>query len=157
MTFCARCLTVAVALTAAFGTATLAQSRPPGRAVRRVVDSLAHAYIDAQRSPAVSIEILRGRDTIVRAGYGFADLEQQVGASPSTLYQIGSITKQFAAAAVMRLVEAGRINLDTSISGNITGLPTEWRRGGVRPPPNHTPGIPRVRGIGPRWLSRWRE
>src|SRR6266566_859586 len=97
MTLCARSLTVAVALTATFGAATVAQSRPPIRAVRRAVDSLAHAYIDTQRSPAVSIEILRGADTVVRAGYGLADLEQQVGASPSTLYQIGSIKKQFAA------------------------------------------------------------
>src|SRR5213083_1107398 len=132
MTLCARSLTVAVALTAVFGAATVGQSRPPVRAVRRVVDSLAHAYIDAQRSPAVSIEILRGRDTVVRAGYGFADLEQQVGASPSTLYQIGSITNQFAAAAVMRLVETGRINLDDSISGYINGLPADWRRVSVR-------------------------
>src|SRR5438046_2918114 len=137
MTFCARSLTVAVAMTAAYGAATVAQSRPPVRAVRRVVDSLAHAYIDAQRSPAVSIEILQGTDTIVRAGYGLADLEQQVGASPSTLYQIGSITKQFAAAAVMRLVEAGRINLDDSISGYISGLPTDWRRVSVRQLLNH--------------------
>ena len=157
MTFCARSLTVAVTLTAAFGTASLAQSRPPVRAVRRVVDSLARAYIDAQRSPAVSIEILRGRDTIVRAGYGFADLEQQVGAAPSTLYQIGSITKQFAAAAVMRLVEAGRINLDDSISDYVSGLPTDWRRVSVRQLLNHTSGIPSMTDIGPRWLSRWRE
>src|SRR5258705_10232525 len=142
MPLSARSLTVAVALTAAFGPATLAQARPPVRAVRRVVDSLAHAYIDAQRSPAVSIEILRGRDTIVRAGYGFADLEQQVGAAPSTLYQIGSITKQFAAAAVMRLVEAGRINLDDSISGYISGLPTDWRPAGGRPARSPTPRLP---------------
>ncbi len=157
MTFCARSLTVAVAMTAAYGAATVAQSRPPVRAVRRVVDSLAHAYIDAQRSPAVSIEILQGTDTIVRAGYGLADLEQQVGASPSTLYQIGSITKQFAAAAVMRLVEAGRINLDDSISGYISGLPTDWRRVSVRQLLNHTSGIPSMTDIGPRWLNRWRE
>jgi len=84
----------------------------------------------------------------VRAGYGFADLEQQVGASPSTLYQIGSITKQFAAAAVMRLVEAGRINLDDSISGYISGLPTDWRRVSVRQLLNHTSGIPSMTDIG---------
>ena len=152
-----RSLIVAVAMTAAYGAATAAQSRPPVRAVQRVVDSLAHTYIEAQHAPAVSIAILRGSDTIVRAGYGFADLEQQVGASPSTLYQIGSITKQFAAAAVMRLVEAGRINLDDSISGYISGLPTDWRRVSVRQLLNHTSGIPSMTDIGPRWLNRWRE
>lgn len=125
--------------------------------VRRVVDSLAHAYITAQRAPGVSIEILRGSDTVVRAGYGLADLEQQVPASPATVYQIGSVTKQFAAAAVMRLVEAGRISLDDSMSVYISGLPTEWRRVSVRQLLNHTSGIPSMTDIGPRWLSRWRE
>src|SRR5213592_663891 len=157
MTLCARSLTVAAALTAVFGAATVGQSRPPVRAVRRVVDSLAHAYIDAERSPAVSIEILRGRDTIVRAGYGFADLEQQVGASPSTLYEIGSITKQFTAAAVMRLVEAGRIRLDDSIGAYVGDLPLAWRRVSVRQLLNHTSGIPSMTDIGQRWVRRWRE
>lgn len=157
MIFFTRSLTVAVALTAASAAATRAQSRPPVAVVKHTVDSLAQAYISAQRAPGVSIEILRGRDTVVRAGYGFADLEQRVPASPATVYQIGSITKQFAAAAVMRLVEAGRIKLDDSISAYIDGLPTGWRRVTVRQLLNHTSGIPSMTDIGPRWVTRWRE
>ncbi|MGH7520821.1 MAG: serine hydrolase domain-containing protein [Gemmatimonadales bacterium] len=156
MIFCARSFAVASVI-AAIGTSALAQARQPVQDVRRVVDSLAHAYITAQRAPGVSIEILRGRDTVVRAGYGLADLEQQVPASPATLYQIGSITKQFAAAAVMRLVEAGRIHLDDSLSAYIDGLPTGWRRVTVRQLLNHTSGIPSMTDIGPRWVTRWRE
>lgn len=134
-----------------------AQSRPTASRVRTVVDSLAHAYLDARRSPGLSIEVVRGRDTLVRAGYGFADLEQQVAASPLTLYQIGSITKQFTAAAVMRLVEAGRIRLDDSIAAYIPDLPIPWRRVTVRQLLNHTSGIPSYTDIGERWVRRWRD
>lgn len=160
MTSYAHSLSVALAMTAACVVPTLAQSRPPRPpvpAVRRIVDSLALAYIAANRAPGVSIEILRGTDTLVRTGYGFADLEQRVPASPSTLYQIGSITKQFAAAAVMRLVETDRVHLDDSLSRYINGLPTPWRRVTVRQLLNHTSGIPSMTDIGPRWTSRWRE
>lgn len=135
----------------------VAQARPASSRVRAVVDSLARAYVDARHSPGLSIEVIRGRDTLVRAGYGFADLEQQVAASPSTLYEIGSITKQFTAAAVMRLVEAGRIRLDDSIATYIGDLPSPWRRVSVRQLLNHTSGIPSYTDIGERWLRRWRE
>src|SRR5439155_392665 len=117
-------------------------ARPAASRVRTIVDSLAHAYLDAGHSPGLSIEVVRGQDTLVRAGYGFADLEQRVAASPSTLYEIGSITKQFTAAAVMRFVEAGRIRLDDSIAAYVGDLPLRWRRVSVRQLLNHTSGIP---------------
>ncbi|TMI76533.1 MAG: beta-lactamase family protein [Bacillati bacterium ANGP1] len=135
----------------------IAQARPAANRVRTIVDSLAHAYLDARRSPGLSIEVVRGRDTLVRAGYGFADLEQRVAASPSTLYEIGSITKQFTAAAVMRLVEAGRLRLDDSIAAYLGDLPLPWRRVSVRQLLNHTSGIPSMTDIGERWVRRWRE
>src|SRR5207249_1997011 len=135
----------------------VAQARPAASRVRTIVDSLAHAYLDAGHSPGLSIEVVRGRDTLVRAGYGLADLEQQVAASPSTLYEIGSITKQFTAAAVMRLVEAGRIRLDDSIGAYVGDLPLAWRRVSVRQLLNHTSGIPSMTDIGQRWVRRWRQ
>src|SRR5206468_5509328 len=75
--------------------------------VRHTVDSLAKAFLDRREAPGVSIVAIRGRDTLVSAGYGFADLENSVPATPHTVYRIGSITKQFTSAAVMQLVEAG--------------------------------------------------
>ncbi|PYO60879.1 MAG: hypothetical protein DMD70_07955 [Gemmatimonadetes bacterium] len=135
----------------------VAQARPAASRVRTIVDSLAHAYLDAGHSPGLSIEVVRGQDTLVRAGYGFADLEQRVAASPSTLYEIGSITKQFTAAAVMRFVEAGRIRLDDSIAAYVGDLPLRWRRVSVRQLLNHTSGIPSMTDIGQRWVRRWRE
>lgn len=134
-----------------------AQKRPSVSTVRASIDSLARAYLDAGRSPGLSIEVVRGKDTLVRAGYGLADLEQHVSASPMTVYQIGSITKQFTAVSVMQLVEAGRIRLDDSVATYVTDLPETWRRVTVRQLLNHTSGIPSMTDIGERWVRRWRE
>jgi CubicO group peptidase (beta-lactamase class C family) len=86
------------------------QSMPSKAQVSRVVDSLARAFItDKDRgSPGVSIEVVRGSDTLVMNGWGMADLENDVPATAQTVYRIGSITKQFTSSAVMQLVQDGR-------------------------------------------------
>jgi len=135
----------------------IGQAPPAAAVVRARVDSLARAFLDTRQTPGLSIQVVRGRDTLVRAGYGLADLEQSVPASASTLYEIGSITKQFTAASVMRLAEAGKIVLDDSIAAYVPGLPAAWRRVTVRQLLNHTSGIPSYTNIGPPWVHRWRE
>ena len=133
------------------------QGLPAAAVVRARVDSLARAFLDTRQTPGLSIQVVRGPDTLVRAGYGLADLEQTVPASASTLYEIGSITKQFTAASVMRLVEAGKVVLDDSIAAYVPNLPMAWRRVTVRQLLNHTSGIPSYTDIGERWIRRWRE
>ena len=125
----------------------------PG-ALRRTVDSLAKAFIAAREAPGVSIVVVRGRDTLVSEGYGLADVENAVPATPHTMYRIGSITKQFTAAGVMQLVESGRVRLDDSIGSYLPALPARWRPATVRQLLNHTSGIPSYTDLGPRWLKR---
>jgi D-alanyl-D-alanine carboxypeptidase len=129
--------------------------RPPAAVVRARVDSLARAFLAGRGAPAVSIQVVRGRDTLVRAGYGMADLEQGVPATAATVYRIGSITKQFTSAAVMRLVEQGRLALDDSIATYLPRLPTAWRPVTVRQLLNHTSGIPSYTDLGERWRRLW--
>jgi len=123
-------------------------------AVRHAVDSLANAFLASKEAPGVSIVVTRGRDTLVSQGYGMADLENSVPATPHTVYRIGSITKHFTAASVMQLVEAGRIKLDDSIGTYLPNLPARWRPATVRQLLNHTSGIPSYTDIGPRWMSK---
>jgi CubicO group peptidase (beta-lactamase class C family) len=130
---------------------------PPDSVVRAQVDSLARAFVEGHQAPGLSIQVVRGRDTLVRAGYGLADVEQGVPASATTLYRIGSITKQFAAASVMRLSEERKVSLDDSIAAYLPSLPTAWRRVTVRQLLNHTSGIPSYTSVGERWTRRWRE
>ena len=134
-----------------------AQPAPPAARVRATVDSLAQAFLAARKSPGVSIAVVRGTDTLVAQGYGLADVDQNVPATANTLYRIGSITKQFTAASVMRLVEQGKVGLDDSIARHVPNLPTAWRGVTVRQLLNHTSGIPSYTEAGVRWQRRWRE
>src|SRR5262245_59791063 len=127
-----------------------AQSLPSKAVVARVTDSLAKAFLAARGAPGVSIAVIRGRDTLVLGGWGKADLENDVPATPRTVYRIGSITKQFTSSAVMQFVEQGKVRLDDSIGAHLTTLPAAWRRVTVRQLLNHTSGIPSYTNIGPR-------
>ena len=87
-----------------------AQAPSPAR-VAQVVDSLAQAYVAERGAPSVAIAVVRGGQPIVMKGWGKADLENDVAATEHSVYRIGSVTKQFTAAAVMQLVEQGKVQL----------------------------------------------
>ena len=133
------------------------QGLPPVTAVARVADSLAQAFIADHVAPSVAIALVRGRDTITMRAWGRADLEQDVAATPRSAYRIGSMTKQFTSAAVMQLVEQGKVKLDDPIATYLPALPVAWRAVTVRQLLNHTSGIPSYTDIGPAWQRRWGE
>ena len=135
--------------------------QPPGRPAPRariqaVADSLVAAALGGTQASGMAIAVIRGADTIVMKGYGHADLENDVPATPRTVFRIGSLTKQFTAAAVMQLVDQGRVSLDDSIGKHLPGLPGIWSGVRVRQLLNHTSGIPGYTEAGPRWGTRSR-
>ena len=134
-----------------------AQTLPAPAAVARIVDSLGADFVAARRSPSVAIAVVRGRDTISLKAWGMADLENSIPATAHSVYRIGSVTKQFTAAAVMQLVEQGKLTLDDSIGSYLAGLPSAWRSVRIRQLLNHTSGIPSYTDIGDRWRRRWSE
>ncbi len=66
--------------------------------------------------PGLSAIIVKDRKVLWAKGYGFADLENRIPATPDTLYHIASLTKTFAATLIMQLVEQGKLDLDEPIS-----------------------------------------
>src|SRR5262245_23028107 len=62
--------------------------------------------------PGMSAALVRGRKVAWSHGYGYADLEQGVWATPDTRYRIASVSKPFAAVLVLQLVEQGKLSLD---------------------------------------------
>ncbi len=125
-----------------------------GAGVAARVDSLVAAYRRETSAPGVSVAVIRGgRDTLVYRGYGLADVESGAPATPRTVYRIGSITKQFTAAAVLQLADGGRLALDDSIGRHLPGVPDAWRGIRIHQLLNHTAGvpdyasIPRIRSI----------
>jgi D-alanyl-D-alanine carboxypeptidase len=81
----------------------------------RKIDPLVAAGRSELKLPGVSIAMMRAQKLIFAKGYGWADRERGVAPSERTVYPIGSLSKQFTAAAVMKLVEQGRVRLDEPV------------------------------------------
>jgi CubicO group peptidase (beta-lactamase class C family) len=115
-----------------------ADTGTPARAHR--VDAL-FATFATGATPGAAVVVARG-DTIVFArGYGLADVEHGVSITPATSFRLASVTKQFTAAAILTLVEAGKLGLDDRVSDLLPGLPAYAREVRVRHLLSHTSGI----------------
>src|SRR5207247_1867157 len=79
-----------------------------------------------------SLAVVRAGKLVQTKGYGKASLELDAPATTSTLYGLGSISKQFTATAIMLLVEEGEIGLDHRLTNYFSWLPKEWDEVTVR-------------------------
>jgi len=91
--------------------------------------------------PGLSLGIVRDGRLIKAQGYGLSNLELGAPATRSTAYEIGSITKQFTAAAVMMLVEEGKLGLNDPITRHFPEAPKAWSGITIRHLLTHTSGI----------------
>ena len=121
------------------------------RALVAYVDSVAGAFVQTGRTAGVSVAVVKSGRTVLAKGYGFADLENDVPATAETVYRIGSVTKQFTAAAIMRLAEQGKLSLDDTVQRFLPSFPTQGNRVTVRHLLNHTSGIRSYTSLGPRF------
>lgn len=83
---------------------------PDIKRIEAVADSLAQSHLAEGATPGMSVAIAKDGKVVLSRGYGKADVEMSVAAGPETVYGIGSVTKQFTAAIIMRLVEAGKLS-----------------------------------------------
>jgi len=126
-------------------TLTLALLFPLLSAALAQVDTAASDYVRAemQRQHIPGVALLVARDgTIVRAeGFGLANVELQVPVKPETLFQSGSVGKQFTATAVMMLVEQGKVGLDDPLTKYFPNVPASWSEVTIRRLLSHTAGF----------------
>jgi CubicO group peptidase (beta-lactamase class C family) len=94
-----------------------------------------------QRIPGVSLAVVKNGQVLLDRGYGLANVEHQVAVRPETVFQSGSVGKQFTATAVMMLVEEGKINLDEKISKYLGDMSDDWKNITVRHLLTHTSGL----------------
>lgn len=106
------------------------------------VDDYIQAQLLSQKIPGLSLAVIQDGKIIYAKAYGYANLESATPARPEQRFEIGSISKQFAATAVMMLVEEGKIVLDEKVSRYLGALPVSWDRMTVRHLLNHTAGLP---------------
>ena len=119
-------------------------AQTPGRqgAAEDEIDALVRAEMSRQKVPGVAVAVLRGATTIKANGYGLANVEHSVPVTADTIFQSGSVGKQFTAAAVMLQVEDGRVSLDDSIRKHFPEAPAAWEQVTVRHLLTHTSGVP---------------
>ncbi len=106
------------------------------------LDTFIKSEIAKRKIPGLSVAVLRGGKIVRAAGYGYANLELKTPAGNETVYEIGSISKQFASEAVMLLVEEGKVGLDDPITKYLpANAPDIWQKITVRNLLNHTSGL----------------
>ena len=91
--------------------------------------------------PGLSLAVLENGKLVYSRAYGYANLANATPVTADHKFQIGSITKSFAAVAVMLLVEEGKIKLDDPIAAYLGPVPASWTPITVRHLLNHTSGM----------------
>ena len=106
------------------------------------VEPLMARFLADSNVVGVSVGVEHGSDVIVRGGWGLADRGTGRKATAETVYRLGSSSKQFTAALVMKLVERGVVGLDDPVDRHLPQMPRKWLGITVRQLLNHTSGVP---------------
>lgn len=105
------------------------------------IDDYVNQEIARQRTPGAAIAIIHHGKLVRAQGYGYANIEHHVPVHPDTIFQSGSIGKQFTSTAVMLLVDDGKLRLDESIRTYLPEAPRSWQPIRLRHILTHTSGI----------------
>jgi CubicO group peptidase (beta-lactamase class C family) len=132
-----------------------ARSEPGDEAAR--VDQLFQQW-DKPNSPGCAVAVIKGGRIVHKRGYGMADLDRGEKITPATVFHVGSISKQFTAAAVLVLEHEGKLSLDDAVRTYVPELPDFGVKITIRHLLHHTSGLRdqwellRLAGWGPQDL-----
>ena len=88
-----------------------------------------------------TVLLAQGDRVVFEKGYGYADIERRVPFSPTTPFEVASLTKMFTAMAALKLRDAGKLKLDDSICRYLSDCPVAWQPITVDELIHHTAGI----------------
>jgi CubicO group peptidase (beta-lactamase class C family) len=111
------------------------------------VDDFVKAEMEKHQLPGVALAIIRSGGENKTAAYGLANLELKSPASVETVFEIGSLTKQFTAACILLLAQDGQLSIDDKISKHLTNTPLTWSNITIRHLLTHTSGIKNYTGL----------
>ena len=115
------------------------------------IDGLLKGYF-RPTEPGAAIVVVKDGQVVYRKAYGSANLELGVSLQPEMVFRLGSITKQFTAAAVMLLAEQGKLGLQDPIEKFLPGYPTQGHVITIEHLLTHTSGIQSYTDI-PGWMT----
>src|SRR5262249_29473061 len=97
-------------------------AEPPRTFDVATIDAYVKAQVRQQGFPGISLAIVRDGKLVLAKGYGHRSIEDQAPVEPDTMFAIGSVTKQFACAAILLLAEDGRLSVDDKVGKYYPGL-----------------------------------
>ena len=106
------------------------------------IDVFISGQMKQQGIIGLSIGIIKNGKVIKARGYGQANIELNIPASGKTVYKIGSVSKQFIGAGIMKLVQEGKLAVSDPITKYIKDAPANWNSITIRHLLNHTSGLP---------------
>ncbi len=130
-------MAVIVVISFAFAIGAVAQ-KPD---VAKQADDYMHAWADAGRFSG-TVLLAKGGKTVLRKGYGMANVEHDVPNAPDTIFRIGSTTKMFTAFSVLQLEDKGLLSVHDPVVKYIPELPKAWSAVTIHHLLDHTSGIP---------------
>ena len=97
--------------------------------------------LDKKDSPGCALAVMREGKVIYSRGYGVADLDHDIAISPTSVFHVASISKQFTAASILMLAEEGKVSIDDDIHKYIPELPDFGAKITLRHLLTHTSGM----------------
>jgi CubicO group peptidase (beta-lactamase class C family) len=125
-----------------------------GRLMADKVDDLVRNEMQRHPIPGLALEIVQNGKPAKIAGYGVANLEWHVAVTPETVFEIGSVTKQFTAAAILLLAQEGKLSVDDKLSRYLKDTPERWTNITLRHLLTHTSGLKNYTGLAGFELTR---
>jgi CubicO group peptidase (beta-lactamase class C family) len=119
-------------------------------ALESFTDSLFQVSVDSSQIAGASVLVYQKGKTLLKKTYGYASLELSVPVPVDGIFEIGSVTKQFTAAAILKLVEAKKVSLDDDFTQYLD-FDTKGRKVTIANLLNHTSGIPSYTEIPEFW------
>ena len=113
---------------------------PPSEKPETKVDALFQA-MDSTVSPGCALSVIRDHKIIYERGYGMADLDHNIAITPTTVFHVASMSKQFTAASILMLAQDGKLSLDDPVRKYIPELPDFGTPITIRELLHHTSGL----------------
>jgi len=108
---------------------------------QQAIDSFVNREIARQRIPGLAVGIYNRGTILMAKGYGLSNVELNVPVKAETIFQSGSVGKQFISAAIMMLVEESKISLDDSVTKYFPDAPASWKPILIKNLLSHTSGL----------------
>jgi CubicO group peptidase (beta-lactamase class C family) len=111
------------------------------------VDDLLREEMSNHHIPGAALMVILDGKAVKSAAYGLANLELNVPVQLQTVFEIGSITKQFTSACILLLQQDGKLSVDDKIARHLPNTPAAWTNVTIRHLLSHTSGIKSYTGL----------